>query len=170
MKEAQVQKGIMQFLGYHPRVVPMFWRNNTGAITIPNKNVAYKSRFIRFGKVGSADILGILWNGRMLAIEVKAGKNKTTKRQQAFIDNINTAGGLGFVARSIDDVDEVLRIERKKMKNSIMRNPNPIGGDLSEEECPACGEILEYCEYANPRIPDDSILGLRCNCGYESED
>lgn len=60
-----------------------------------------------FGGLGSApgvpDIIGC-YQGRLLAIEVKAPKGVVSDHQQRFIDNINAAGGLAFVARSIDDV------------------------------------------------------------------
>lgn len=56
---------------------------------------------------GIPDILGI-WNGRMLAIEVKTEKGRLTDKQQAKINEINRAGGLAFVARCIDDVIDAL--------------------------------------------------------------
>jgi len=58
---------------------------------------------------GLPDILGILPGGRFFGIEVKAGRNTTTRMQERFIDKINTAGGLAFVARSVDDVMEHIR-------------------------------------------------------------
>lgn len=53
---------------------------------------------------GVSDILGILKDGRLLAIEVKVGYNKVTTEQNDFINQINTCGGLAFVARSLDDL------------------------------------------------------------------
>jgi hypothetical protein len=47
--------------------------------------------------------------GRFLAIEVKRPGNKPTPEQQQFIDTINEAGGLAFVARSVEEVDNTLR-------------------------------------------------------------
>jgi len=58
---------------------------------------------------GIPDILGI-WNGRFLAIEVKTNAGKLTEKQSDWIDKINRAGGLAFVARSIDDVIDNLGI------------------------------------------------------------
>jgi hypothetical protein len=59
------------------------------------------------GGLGSApgvpDIVGC-YQGRLLAIEVKAPKGVVSDHQQRFIDNINAAGGLAFVCRSVDDV------------------------------------------------------------------
>jgi Holliday junction resolvase len=56
---------------------------------------------------GIPDIIGI-WNGRMLAIEVKTAKGKLSDKQESKIREINRAGGLAFVARSIDDVIDAL--------------------------------------------------------------
>jgi hypothetical protein len=53
---------------------------------------------------GISDILGILPNGRLLAIEVKTKTGKVSSDQKLFIDKVNKLGGLAFVARSIDDV------------------------------------------------------------------
>jgi hypothetical protein len=47
--------------------------------------------------------------GRFLAIEVKRPGGKPTPEQQQFMDMINQAGGLAFVAHSIEEVAEVFR-------------------------------------------------------------
>lgn len=57
---------------------------------------------------GSSDILGVLHGGRMIAIECKNKNGVVTKEQQFFLDEVNRMGGLGFVARSVDDVVEQL--------------------------------------------------------------
>jgi hypothetical protein len=46
--------------------------------------------------------------GRFLAIEVKRPGNKASPEQQQFIDTINEAGGLAFVARSVEEVERAL--------------------------------------------------------------
>lgn len=62
-----------------------------------------------FGKVGSADILGILKpSGRFLAIEVKKPGGKPSEEQIAFLCAIRDAGGVAIVAQSLDDVRKVL--------------------------------------------------------------
>lgn len=80
------------------------WRQNTGA-------VKSGKRFVRFAMPGCSDILGCLPpDGRFLAIEVKHPSNRkgATEEQKAFLDAINGAGGLGFVARSLEDIDREL--------------------------------------------------------------
>lgn len=56
---------------------------------------------------GISDLLGI-YKGRFVAIEVKLPSNKkgTTRLQDWFINTINACGGLGFVARSVQEVEE----------------------------------------------------------------
>ena len=82
------------------------WKNKNIATFDPKTN-----RFRRLGKYeirGVSDILGIMKNGKMLAIECKTGYNKASDVQKEFIDNINKAGGIAFVAYGIDDVKKYL--------------------------------------------------------------
>lgn len=69
---------------------------------------------VRFGLVGSADIIGILKGGTFLAIEVKTGKARQSKQQLAFQKMITDFGGHYLVARSVDDVLAFLQTVGKK--------------------------------------------------------
>lgn len=68
------------------------------------------------GGLGSApglpDITGVLKDGRGFWIEVKTQRGKLSPKQKKFIENINLAGGIAFVARSIDDVIDKLDLRR----------------------------------------------------------
>jgi len=55
------------------------------------------------GTKGVPDILGI-YKGQFLGIEVKTAKGKVRPDQEQFLENIRKHGGIGFVARSLDDV------------------------------------------------------------------
>ncbi len=80
------------------------WRNNTGV-------ASYGDRRVFFGKVGSADILGVhKGTGKIIAIEVKRpdGKRKATPAQELFLQEIRDRGGYAGIAMSIEDVDKVL--------------------------------------------------------------
>ena len=79
------------------------WANNTGATKTAD------GRFVRFGLVGSADILGLMKGGRFLAIEVKTGRAKQTPQQKKFEQMITDLGGLYILARSVEDVEKELR-------------------------------------------------------------
>lgn len=59
-------------------------------------------------RTGISDVLGILSDGRLLAIEVKSAKGRLQDNQKVFIDEVNSRGGLAFVARSIEDVESHL--------------------------------------------------------------
>ena len=61
---------------------------------------------------GVPDILGV-HKGRLIAIELKAPKGTVSPAQQEFIDRINEAGGLAFVARTLDDVIEGLGLQER---------------------------------------------------------
>lgn len=79
---------------------------------------------------GVSDIIGILPKGvagsdggRFLAIEVKKSNwippGQTAKsyahyaRQKAFLDKVNERGGLGFFARSVDEVIDALGARKR---------------------------------------------------------
>jgi hypothetical protein len=71
------------------------------------------------GGLGSApglpDITGCLKDGRGFWIEVKTDKGRLSPHQERFIANINDAGGLAFVARSVDDVIEKLDLKKRML-------------------------------------------------------
>lgn len=92
--EHDLQNGILDYL--HLKKI-YCWRNNSGAFKKDNY-------FIRFGKKGSADILGILPDGRFLAIECKAKGKYPTPEQEEFLQAIKQNNGVAILARSLDDV------------------------------------------------------------------
>lgn len=83
------------------------WRNNSGAYTV--KGQSGRDRFIRFGRAGSADIVGLLPSGRFLAVECKASNGKLSTLQEEFRRDIERNHGLYIVARSVDDLAAALR-------------------------------------------------------------
>jgi len=84
-----------------------FWINDS--VGIYN---AARGSFMRssnpFRIKGTADILGILPGGRMLAIELKSKRGTLSPDQRAFLAEINSRGGLAFMAKSADDVAQQL--------------------------------------------------------------
>lgn len=102
LTESHVQKQLMDYLSYKNVYV---WRNNSGVLPNP------KGRPVFFGKVGSADILGVQGlSGRIIAIEVKRPdmNYKPTHPQLEFLQAIHDHGGLAGIATSTDDVDRIL--------------------------------------------------------------
>lgn len=49
--------------------------------------------------------------GRIIAIEVKTAKGRLSAYQSAFLDKVNKYQGIGFVARSVDDLIEGLGVK-----------------------------------------------------------
>ena len=80
------------------------WRNNTGTAWIGD-------RPIRYGLVGSADILGLLPDGRFLAVECKSEKGRQSDTQKTFEENITTNKGVYVLAYSAADLEERLNGE-----------------------------------------------------------
>ncbi|MDR1904305.1 MAG: VRR-NUC domain-containing protein [Treponema sp.] len=79
------------------------WNNPTGAFQVR------PGEWMRFGKKGSSDILGLLPGGRFLAVECKAEYGRLSSEQREFLNDIAALGGLAVVARSFRDIDTALR-------------------------------------------------------------
>jgi hypothetical protein len=99
--EAQVQKAVLEYLWIRGIFC---WRNNTGAARMGNSR-----RYVHFGFPGSSDILGVLPDGRFLAVEVKKNKGRLRKEQKYFLSRIRECGGVAFVARAVEDVQRKLK-------------------------------------------------------------
>lgn len=100
--EGAVLRGVLGVLRLHG--VPA-WRNNTGVL--PDRT----GRPVRFGKVGSSDVLGVLPpSGRLLAVECKApGRERgLTAAQRQFLRDVAGAGGVALVVSDAADLARVL--------------------------------------------------------------
>lgn len=79
----------------------MTWRNNTGTAWINGQPVS-------FGYPGSADITGILPDGRRLEIETKSATGKQSEKQRTFQAKIEANGGVYLLVRSVEELEEQL--------------------------------------------------------------
>ena len=107
--ESEIQSSILQYLKFKKIAA---WRNNNGSVYDPTSGRHRIKN--KWEKVcgDPVDILGVLPDGRFLAIEVKKdSKGKASKGQQEFLDTINQNGGIGFVAFSIECVKQALDIK-----------------------------------------------------------
>lgn len=86
------------------------WRNNTGAYKAKS-NRTLKERVVYYGKKGSADIIGILPDGRFLAVECKRESGKASPDQLLFLSNIKANKGVACIVHSCDELMEVLKKE-----------------------------------------------------------
>jgi hypothetical protein len=104
--EADILRAIMALLKHHPRVAQC-WRQNSG--TFAERNRDGSTRYIRANTArGMSDIMGVLRDGRTLAIEVKSRIGRMRPGQEEFLQTIRQAGGVAGVCRSVDDAVRLL--------------------------------------------------------------
>jgi hypothetical protein len=104
--EAEILKAIMRLLKHHPRVAQC-WRINSG--TFAERNRDGSTRYIRANTArGMSDIMGVLRDGRTLAIEVKSRTGRMRPGQEEFLATIRQAGGVAGVCRSVEDAQRLL--------------------------------------------------------------
>ena len=100
--ESQILKAVLTLLKHHPKVAKV-WRVNSGTFQVGE-------RYVRANTAkGMADIMGIMKHGRTLAVECKSRLGTLQPHQRDFLRSISDAGGLAFVARSVDDANDKLR-------------------------------------------------------------
>jgi len=104
--EAEILRAIIQLLHRHPRVAQC-WRQNSG--TFQERNRDGSTRYIRANTArGMSDIMGVLRDGRTLAIEVKSRIGRMRPGQEEFLQTIRQAGGVAGVCRSVEDAQRLL--------------------------------------------------------------
>ncbi len=91
MKEAEIVKAIMTYL----KTVPdcFCWKEHGGM----------------YGTAGIPDIIACI-NGHFFGFEVKTGRGKPTRLQEAVIRKINAAGGTALVVRTVEEVRAVVEV------------------------------------------------------------
>ena len=118
--EADLQQRIRLVLNHYGT----FWRNNVGSghlvqtasLRCPccNAPVPVRGRWVDFGLcAGSSDLIGITYDGRFAAVEVKTSTGRTSDAQKNFIAHIKKHGGIAVIARNTHDIHntfgEILR-------------------------------------------------------------
>ena len=104
--EAEILRAIMSLLKRHPRVAQC-WRQNSG--TFAERNRDGSMRYVRANTArGMSDIMGVLRDGRTLAIEVKSRTGRMRPGQEEFLASIRAAGGVAGVCRSVEDAVRLL--------------------------------------------------------------
>lgn len=94
--ESAIQKSLIDYLKLRGHIVVRF--NN---IPIEKNGVKIPVR-----QRGVSDLLVCRKGGQFVAVEVKRPHTKPTPEQEAFLGSVTAAGGLGFVARSIEDLQQ----------------------------------------------------------------
>lgn len=104
--EAEILRAIMSLLKRHPRVAQC-WRQNSG--TFAERNRDGSMRYVRANTAkGMSDIMGVLRDGKTLAIEVKSRTGRMRPGQEEFLASIRAAGGVAGVCRSVEDAIALL--------------------------------------------------------------
>lgn len=107
LRERFIKNSIIDFL----RLKGIYcWNNATTGIYDPKKKL-FRALNSRYHVKGVSDVLGVLSDGRILAIEVKTKTGRLTDEQEVFIEEIRKRNGVAFVARSVDDVIRELKKE-----------------------------------------------------------
>ena len=101
MKESEIQKACLEFLQWNKIFC---YINTSSGVYDPTRRVFRTNKNMK----GVSDIIGICPDGRFLAIEIKAEKEKVSEDQQVFLENVATKGGVAFVARSVDELESKL--------------------------------------------------------------
>jgi hypothetical protein len=86
------------------------FRNQTGALAVGQE---VNRRFVRFGAVGSSDIIAILPThsrrpGVFLALEIKRPGGRVSKPQARFLANVKHHGAEAHVIEDVVQLDELL--------------------------------------------------------------
>ena len=108
--EKKIETSILDWLNLQPECFA--FKINTGGIFDP-KSRRFRKNSNPHCHNGTSDIIGS-WRGKMLAIEVKREKSvygpKTypSREQKEFLTRIEQAGGIAFVARSLEEVKKNL--------------------------------------------------------------
>lgn len=86
----------------------------SGAFHVEQSRGKRSGHFVKFGKEGSPDVIGVLPGGKFLGVETKASKDDSTSKrrqelQDAFGAEILRRGGIYIKAKSVEDVVEALK-------------------------------------------------------------
>ena len=101
--EKDVQRECMALLAKHPAVA-FIHRINTRVLDVADSHKASGTRPFTTAPKGHPDAAGMLKSGKALYIEFKGSSGSLTDEQMAFLSRVNKFGGLGFVARSVEDL------------------------------------------------------------------
>ena len=121
--ETAITETIQDWAHYRPDLT--VWRLNTGVAWLPGKGG--KERPVSFGLKGQPDLIGFLapW-GVFIGIEVKRpGRwaSPLTDEQRAMGEAIRRAGGIWFIATSVDDAIKGVEDARRELAARTRGSP-----------------------------------------------
>ena len=93
---------LFNFNGYY------LWRNNSFATSVESSSG--RKHFIRAGKKGSADLIGVTPKGMFIALEIKRKGGKQSEWQKLFQSEVEQRGGIYVLISSIEQAErEVIK-------------------------------------------------------------
>lgn len=102
-KKGQPENAIVKACLQYLRLLGCFvWQNKTGAW----KPYSDSGQVIKYGKVGSGDILGLTPSGRFISCECKHGKNEQSDYQSEFQIDVERHNGIYILAYSVEDCEK----------------------------------------------------------------
>src|SRR5258708_21064013 len=104
--ERDVLKAVWKLLAHHPKVA---WITRINSGTLMADFVTDGVHPLRMNyKRGISDLIGQMKDGRFLACEVKREGAQLMDHQRNFLNEVRQHGGVAFVARNVQDVEEAL--------------------------------------------------------------
>lgn len=101
--ESQVLRDCLAYL----QLMGVFaWRQNTGVAMLKGRGGNLQP--VKFGFSGVSDIIGMLPDGRFLAVECKRVGGVVSDAQRAFLDEVERRGGLAVVVHCVDELDTAI--------------------------------------------------------------
>jgi len=117
--EADVLRACLDYLALDPnRIGYVFWRQNTAPTYEPTRQ-QYRA-MPKYARKGVPDIIVLLPpHGRFLGIEVKGPQGRQSPEQKGFQFDIERAGGLYWIVRSVDDLELLMPDEPYRPKKGV---------------------------------------------------
>jgi len=102
--EAQIEIKILEYLSLALRSQGgFFWKNNTAGFY---DGTRFRKHSSPYSINGTSDILGV-FDGKFIALEVKALNGRASAQQKIFIEKIHSCGGHSAVVNSVEQVKEL---------------------------------------------------------------
>lgn len=99
-KEGDLVKAAIEYLRMKG---VLCWRNQSGSVVSQASGCR-----VRMSAPGVSDIIGVLKDGRVLAVECKMKGREPTYEQLEFLASVKSRGGVAIVAYSVEEIMEVV--------------------------------------------------------------
>ena len=91
----------------------VLFNNESGVARYPSGHT------VRYGVgAGGSDLIGLTDEGRFLALEVKTGAARCTKKQRHFLALIENNGGFSAIVRTVEEAHAAVTAARRRIQNS----------------------------------------------------